>query len=180
MTTTFNVPTRSEVSPANQAIFDNLQKMLGFVPNLYAGFAHSEHALGNYLALQSGKSSLSGKEREVINLVVSQYNNCLYCLSAHTVVGKMQGFTDEQIIAIRKGDAAFDAKLNALTKLTLSIAANKGHADAALLDAFYAAGYNKGSLVDVLMVIGDKTISNYLHAATDIPVDFPIAPVLSA
>ena len=180
MTTPFNVPNRAEVSPANQAIFDNLQKMLGFVPNLYAGFAQSEHALGNYLALQGAKSSLTGKEREVINLVVSQYNNCLYCLSAHTVVGKMQGFTDEQIMSIRKGNVTFDAKLSALTNLTFSIAANRGHADAALLEAFYTAGYNKGSLVDVLMVVGDKIISNYLHAVTDIPVDFPIAPALAA
>ena len=178
MTATFNVPARSEVSPANQAIFDNLQNMLTFVPNLYAGFAHSETALGNYLALQGAKSSLTAKEREVINLVVSQFNDCLYCLSAHTVVGKMNGFTDEQIIAIRKGGAPFDARLDALAKLTASLAANRGHADAALFDAFYAAGYTKGSLVDVIVVIGDKTISNYLHAATDIPVDFPIAPAL--
>jgi hypothetical protein len=34
--THFTVPTRSEVSENNQAIFDALQKNLGFVPNLYA------------------------------------------------------------------------------------------------------------------------------------------------
>jgi AhpD family alkylhydroperoxidase len=72
------------------------------VPNLYATFAHSEHALGNYLTLQNGKSSLTAKEREVINLVVSQVNECAYCLAAHTVLGGMVGFTPEQIIAIRK------------------------------------------------------------------------------
>ena len=33
---TFNVPTRENVSENNQAIFDNLNKALGFVPNLYA------------------------------------------------------------------------------------------------------------------------------------------------
>ena len=46
---TFNVPTRAEVSENNQAIFDQLEKGLGFVPNLYATFAHSENALGNFL-----------------------------------------------------------------------------------------------------------------------------------
>jgi uncharacterized peroxidase-related enzyme len=180
MTTTFNVPTRNDVSPANQAIFDNLQKMLGFVPNLYASFAHSETALGNYLALQNARNSLSGKEREIVNLVVSQVNNCVYCLSAHTVVGKMQGFTDEQVIAIRKGGAPFDAKLDALARLVKGIAAERGRADPALLEAFYAAGYTKGNLVDVVMAVGDKTISNYLHALTALPVDFPRAPELDA
>ncbi len=39
MSTVFNVPTREEVAPLNQAIFDNLTKALGFVPNLYATMA---------------------------------------------------------------------------------------------------------------------------------------------
>lgn len=59
--TQFNVPTRDEVSANNQAIFDNLQKGLGFVPNLYASFAHSETALGDYLALQNRKKQPSGQ-----------------------------------------------------------------------------------------------------------------------
>lgn len=67
--TKFTVPTRGEVSENNQAIFDNLQKGLGFVPNLYAYYAKNETALGDYLALQNRKSTLKVKEREVINLV---------------------------------------------------------------------------------------------------------------
>jgi alkylhydroperoxidase family enzyme len=71
---TINVPTREQVTPANQALFDNLKKGLGMVPNLYATLAHSEHALAAYLALQNAKSSIQGKAREVVNLVVSQVN----------------------------------------------------------------------------------------------------------
>ena len=66
---TFPVPTHASVSPANQALFDNLKKGLGMVPNLYATFAHSETALPTYLAFQNAKSSLMGKAREVVNLV---------------------------------------------------------------------------------------------------------------
>ena len=79
------VPTRDSVSPANQAMFDTLKGQLGMVPNLYATLAHSENALGTYLALQSAKSSITGKAREVVNLVVSQVNDCEYCLAAHTM-----------------------------------------------------------------------------------------------
>ncbi|RAJ37009.1 carboxymuconolactone decarboxylase family protein [Pedobacter cryoconitis] len=175
---TFTVPTREEVTPANQAIFDNLNKMVGFVPNLYAAFAHSENALGNYLTLQNAKTSIRAKEREVINLVVSQVNDCLYCLSAHTAFAKMNGFTDAQILEIRKAAITFDTKLSALANLVKSITENKGHADAQLLLEFYAAGYTEGNLVDIVMVIGDKVITNYLHALTDIPVDWPLAPAL--
>jgi uncharacterized peroxidase-related enzyme len=173
---TVSVPTRDQVSAENQALFDNLKASLGFVPNLYATIAHSKTALATYLALQSAKSSLNAKEREVINLVVSQINECRYCLAAHTAIGKMVGFTDAQIIEIRKGRASFDTRINALAALVRSIAVNRGKGDSQLLEAFFAAGYTEGHLVDAIVVIGDKTVTNYLHGTTQVPVDFPEAP----
>jgi AhpD family alkylhydroperoxidase len=177
--TTINVPTRDQVSPANQEIFDNLKKALGTVPNLYATLAHSEHALGNYLAFQNAKSSITGKAREVVNLVVSQVNNCEYCLAAHTVIGKAHGLTDAQILEIRSGRASFDPKLDALARLVRNVATERGHADPALVDEFLAAGWTKANLVDAIVVIGDKTVTNYLHGTTRVPIDFPPAPKLA-
>lgn len=177
---TFTVPTRDTVSPSNQVLFDNLKKGLGKVPNLYATLAHSETALGNYLAFQNAKSSINGKAREVVNLVVSQVNSCDYCLAAHTAVGGMLGLTPDQILEIRGGRASFDPKLDALARLTRNIADKRGHADPALVDAFLAAGWTRGNLVDVIVVIGDKTVTNYLHSTTKVPVDFPAAPALPA
>ena len=176
--TTFNIPTRDSVSPANQALFDSLKSGLGMVPNLYATLAHSETALGNYLAFQNAKSSINGKAREVVNLVVSQVNGCEYCLAAHTVIGGMVGFSPEQIAEIRGGHASFDPKLDALARLVRNIATERGHADPALVDAFLAAGWTQGNLVDAIVVIGDKTVTNYLNGTTKVPVDFPAAPAL--
>jgi AhpD family alkylhydroperoxidase len=168
------------VSPANQAIFDNLKSKLGFVPNLYAILAHSEHALANYLAFQNGKSSIVGKAREVVDLVVSQVNSSEYCLAAHTVISKSIGFTDEQILEIRNGTAGFDPKLDALARLVRSVVVNRGHADAALVESFLASGWTKENLVDAVVVIGDRTVTTYLDAMTRVPVDFPAAPNLPA
>ena len=171
----FSILSREQVSPVNQVLFDKLEKLAGHVPNLYSVFAYSENALGNYLALQSGKSSLRGREKEVVNLVVSEINGCEYCLAAHTGLAKMQGFTDQQILEIRRASISFDTKLDALARLVKSITENKGHADEALVDKFYAAGYDQGSLVDVVIAIGDKIITNYLYALTGIPIDYPMA-----
>jgi len=176
----FSVPTREQVSPDNQAIFDNLKKMLSFVPNLYATFAHSATALGTYLALQNAKSSLTPKHREVVNLVVSQVNECEYCLAAHTAVGKMVGFTEAQILEIRSGRASFDPKLDALARFVREVTQKRGHVAAASTETFLAAGWTEGSVVDVMMVVGDKIISNYLHGVTKIAVDFPTATKLAA
>ena len=175
---TFSVPTRAEVSENNQGIFDTLQKGLGFVPNLYAYFAKNDTALGDYLALQNRKSTLKGKEREVVNLVTSQINGCRYCQSAHTVLGKMNGFTEEQVLEIRKGTASFDAKLDALAKFTASVVEHRGRATAESKASFFDAGYNEANMIDVVIVVGDKIISNYLHNLTEFEIDFPIAEII--
>ncbi|ADB40226.1 carboxymuconolactone decarboxylase family protein [Spirosoma linguale] len=177
---TFTVPTRDQVSAQNQQLFDNLQKGLGFVPNLYATFGLSDNGLGAYLAFQQSqtKGAFKAKEREAINLVVSQANNCVYCLAAHTALGKMNGFSDEQILQLRAGHADFDPKLDALVKLAKAITETKGHPATDLVDAYIEAGYAKSSVVDLILMVGDKIISNYLHSLTQIPVDFPAAPVL--
>lgn len=170
----FTVPAREEVAPANQVIFDNLQKALGFVPNLYATIAYSANGLSKYLAYQNAKTTLSNREKEAVNLVVSQVNGCVYCQSAHTVIGKMNGFTDEQILDIRQGKSA-NPKLNALVQMAESITKNRGNAEPWIVDEFYAQGYTNENLVDLILQVSDKTAMNYLHNLTKVPVDFPMA-----
>lgn len=175
----FKVPTRSDVTENNQAIFDTLQNKLGFVPNIYAFIANNETALGDYLTLQGRKSTLSGKEKEVVNLVSSQINGCSYCQSAHTAIGKLNGFTDEQILEIRGGSISFNGKLDALVKFTSSVVNNRGRASEEAKANFFAAGYDAASLVDVVLLVGEISVTNYIHNLTQVPIDFPIAPSLA-
>ena len=171
----FRIPQRTEVTPENQAIFDRLASMLGTVPNLYAGFAWSAHALSTYLALENGKSSLNARQREAIHLIVSQVNDCQYCLTAHSEIARMNGFTKEQIAEIRLGSAPFDRQLDAIVKLAKSVAENRGRSDEALLQVFFAAGLTNENLVDLVVVIGHMIVANYLQALINAPLDFPLA-----
>ena len=175
--TEFKVPSREQVSSANQEIFDALNKALGFVPNLYATIAYSDHGLKRYLDFQNAKTSLSNKEKEAVNLIVSQVNGCIYCQSAHLVLGKMNGFDDAQLLDIRKGKSE-NERLNALVKLAADITENKGNVNANNIEDFFAQGYSKETLVDLILQISDKTAMNYLHNLTKVPVDFPIAESL--
>jgi uncharacterized peroxidase-related enzyme len=170
---TFTVPGRAEISTANQIIFDKLQKAIGFVPNLYALFAKNETALGDYLGFQNRHSTLSAKEKEVVNLVTSQINGCRYCLAAHTGLARKNGFSDEQIREIRQGTAGFNDKFDALARLTASIVNQKGRAEKDSVEGFFAAGYTEANLIDLIIAIGDRIISNYLHNLTGIEIDFP-------
>lgn len=173
----FSVPTAEEVSPTNQAIFDNLNSALGFVPNLYATIGYSDNGLKRFLDYQNAKTSLSNKEKEAVNLIVSQVNGCIYCQSAHLVLGKMNGFDDDQLLDIRKGKSE-NAKLNALVKLAADITENRGSANDQNVEEFFAQGYTKENLVDLILQVSDKTAMNYLHNLTKVPVDFPVAESL--
>lgn len=175
----FDVPTENQVTAQNRQIFESLKSKLGFVPNIYATYAYSQNALARYLQFANGATSLSNKEKEIVNLAVSQVNGCSYCLAAHTTIGKMNGFDDDDILAIRKGTTSFGSKFDALTNLVHEITANKGSVTDETLEAFFAAGYTRENLVDVIVGIGEKTTTNLLHNVTDIPVDFPVAPEFS-
>lgn len=174
----FNVPAKEEVSDENRQILEQLENQLGFIPNIYATYAHSDTALGRYLAFANGKTSLSSKEKEVVNLAASQVNGCTYCQAAHTQLGKMNGFTDEQILELRAGKASFDPKIDALARLTRELIANRGRISDDVLENFFDAGYSKENLIDVIVGAGEKSITNLLHNVTNVPVDFPEAPEL--
>lgn len=173
--TQLSVPTREEVSSENQAIFDKLKSAIGFVPNVYAYQAKNETALADYLNLQNRKSTLRAKEKEIVNLVTSQVNGCLYCQSAHTAIGKMNGFTDSEILEIRSGEASFNNKYDALARFTQAIVEQKGKASEDVKEQFFAAGYTEENMIDVVLLVADKIVSNYLYALAGFEIDFPIA-----
>jgi alkylhydroperoxidase family enzyme len=65
-----------------------------------------------------------------------------------------------------------------LMMLAADITKNRGNASEANVNAFFAAGYTKENLVDLILQISDKTAMNYLHNLTKVTVDFPLAPVI--
>jgi uncharacterized peroxidase-related enzyme len=179
LNTKFKVPTKSTVSEKNKTILEKMESNIGFIPNIYATYALSDNALLRYTSFANGKTSLSNKEKEVVNLVVSQINGCTYCLAAHTALGKMNGFSDEEILEIRKGTATFHSKFNALAKFSKSVLESAGKIEEHVLENFFKEGYTQENLVDTLLAIGEKNITNMLHNVTKVPVDFPEASSLN-
>jgi alkylhydroperoxidase family enzyme len=88
----------------------------------------------------------------------------------------MYGFTDEQVLEIRRGQVTFNNKFAALARVVKETTINKGRPSEVAYDEFFEAGYTKANFVDVMIVIGDKITSNYLHNITQIPVDWPEVP----
>ncbi len=174
----FSIPDRSELTSENQAIYDKVRSQLGFVPNIYSYLAKHSTALPDYLQFIGRKSTLSGKEREAVSLVVSEINGCKYCQSAHTALGKMNGFTDDEILLIRRNEAVFSRKINALVNLAASLTENRGKASQETIDAFFDAGYTEENFIDLTFGVADKIITNFLAQTAEVKIDFPAVTVL--
>ena len=170
---------REQVAPETQQIFDGLKSQVGMVPNLYATAAYSHHGLTALLNLGETlkKGNLNQKEVEAVALAVGQANSCQYCLSAHTTIGKMLGFSEDETLDIRRGSVT-DPKLKALTSLATEITESRGLPSEESLAKFFEAGYSKGALVDVIGLVALNTFTNYLNHIADTEVDFPNAQKL--
>jgi uncharacterized peroxidase-related enzyme len=171
------VPTIEEVSADSKVLFENIHRKMGKVPNLYATMGYSSHALKAFLDMDAelSKGVFNAKEREAIALVVSQVNQCAYCLAGHTIAATRNGLTMEETIEIRKGHSD-DQRINAIVQLAKSISEEKGHADPDLFQQFYDAGYDETALMELIGLVTVRVYTNYVFAATEIPVDFPLAP----
>jgi uncharacterized peroxidase-related enzyme len=169
----FLVPNEQNVSEKNKRIFEELKGQFGKVPNIFAAFASSENGLEAYFSYLTQKNSLTDLEREVVNLIVSQVNECPYCLSFHSAIASRLGLSNEQILDIRANDIRFDRKLKAIAALAHNIALTKGKIVGDILLEFYEAGYDQGHLVDVVLAVGNITTLNLLYAITNVPIDWP-------
>tara|TARA_R110002049_G_scaffold78751_1_gene200421 strand:+ start:5382 stop:5927 length:546 start_codon:yes stop_codon:yes gene_type:complete len=181
MIDTIKVPSLQEVSSTSRELLENVQQKLGMVPNLYATIGYSSSALKAMLdteATLTKDASFSAKEREAINLIVSQVNQCDYCLAAHTALAKMRGFSEADTLAIRIANYS-DAKLNLVLQLAASIAENKGSGDTDLKEDFFDAGYDHKALVELIALIALRSFTNFVFSNIKVPVDFPAAAPLN-
>ena len=165
-----------ETAPeAAKARVEAAQKANGFIPNLIGALANSPQALTFYqeVGKLNNENSLTGGEREVIQIIAARTNQCGFCVAGHTKLATLKKLLSEQAIKASRdvNPAEFDdAKLKALADFTLAVMANKGAVSDAELAAFVAAGYRPEQAVDVVMGVALATLCNYTNnlAQTDI------------
>ena len=168
-----------EASTESQAIFEQLKKKLGKVPNLYATVGHSSKALSGILSFGQtlSEGEFNGKEVEAIALAVGQTNGCDYCLSAHTTLGKLNGFSELETLELRQGRSG-DSKLSVLASLAQEIVESRGHPAQKTLEAFFNVGYSKTALAELIGLVALNTFTNYFNHIAGTDNDFPQAPEL--
>lgn len=152
-----------------------VHKALGVTPNLYRVAGQSPAALDGLLALTGAlnHAKLGPKTREAVALAVAQANECDYCLSAHTLLGKGAGLTPEQIAQARDGSAS-DGKTAAVLRFARSLVANRGHASDAELAGLRQAGLGEDEIVETVALTVLNIFTNYLNHVAETDIDFPV------
>ncbi|AZQ63997.1 carboxymuconolactone decarboxylase family protein [Flammeovirga pectinis] len=163
-----------QVDESTQEVFVAIKQKVGMLPNLYAAIGNSSELLKGFLSFASTLEAgiFTPKENEAIALAVSQENNCNYCLSAHSALGKMVGFSEEELIEIRKGEIT-DSKFKALIKLASELTANKGNASQESIENFLAQGYSHKALTELIGMVVLRSFTNYIFSNGDFEIDFP-------
>src|SRR4051794_16689812 len=98
--TTVKTVAKNEASGEVKTLYAQIEKNLGKIPNIFLNMGNSPAVLKGYLNLSEAttQTSLPAKLREQIALIVGQINQCNYCLSAHTAIGKMSGLSETEIM----------------------------------------------------------------------------------
>ena len=174
-TMTLPAQSLSSESPRVRGVLEKAKKQVGFIPNMYARMVNAPGLLETYLVgydLFRKESGFTPVEQEVVFLTISRENECHYCVAAHSVIAdKFAHVPTEVTDAIRQGAPVPDGKLEALRTFTRTLLVKRGRPDRADVTAFLQAGYTERHILEIVLAISVKTLSNYANHLFETPVD---------
>ncbi|MBL4751921.1 MAG: carboxymuconolactone decarboxylase family protein [Amylibacter sp.] len=163
--TEFATHTVETAPEGSKAILKAVTEKFKFLPNLIGNMAEAPATVEAYTTLGGifAKADLSATEQQIIMMTINRLNGCTYCMAAHTTISKMSGVAADVIEALRNNTAIADSKLEALRQFTIVMHDSRGWPKEAQVQAFLAAGYTKQTMLEVVLGISYKTLSNYTN-----------------
>jgi len=169
----FTLHTQESAPIESKILLDESLKSWGMIPNLHAVMAEAPNVLKAYKSLHDlfQGSSFNNDELTVIWQTINVEHECLYCVPAHTSIAKMMNVDDAIIDSLREGRELADNKLQILQQTTLALIRDRGIPDKAVITAFYQAGYENRQLLEIVLGISQKIMSNYINHLAETPLD---------
>lgn len=166
--TQFTFHTPENTTSSTHDLLTGIQKGYGFLPNLFGYMAAAPTTLEAYLALNDlvSKTSFSPAQQQVALLAVSVENNCDFCSIAHSAIGKMKGANVQTLTSIATYNVINNPQDRALAGFAQTITKNRGRPAEAEVQAFLDAGFTKQQILEVILIVSIKTLSNYINHLT--------------
>lgn len=175
--TDFTIHTLESAPEDSRALLEHSNKAFGRVPGLHAVMAESPALLDGYKHLHrlfAEETSFDKDELTVVWQTINVEHECHYCVPAHTGIAKMMKVDDEIVEALRNETPLPNARLEALRTFTLSVVRNRGNVNDAEVEAFLAAGFTRQQILEVVLGVAQKVMSNYTNHLAETPVDEPM------
>ncbi|RUO67132.1 carboxymuconolactone decarboxylase family protein [Idiomarina ramblicola] len=171
----FKLHDKESAPESSKKLLDASEKAFGMVPNLHAVMAEAPGILEAYQQEHElfVNSSFNENELTVVWQTINIYHSCHYCVPAHTAIAKQMGADDSITEQLKKGASLSDSKLQALRLFTEAMLEKRGQVSETDLKDFFDAGYGNRQVLEVILGISQKTMSNYTNAVADTPIDKP-------
>lgn len=176
--TDFTLHTEESAPEESKPLLAEQQQTYGMIAGLSAVMAEAPGLLEAYKVVGNlfMNSSFNKDELTVIWQAVNVEHNCHYCVPAHSWIASNMGVSDEITNALRNETPLPDAHLETLRTFTLSVVRNRGEVDDNEVQAFLHAGFSKRQILEVILGVAQKVMSNYTNHFARTPVDAPFMP----
>ena len=163
----------------SKPLLENSQKAFGRLPGLHKVMAESPQALEGYQVLHKlfTETAFDADEMTVVWQSINVEHECHYCVPAHTGIAMRMKVSDEITQALRNETPLPSAKLEALRTFTVQLLRQRGDVFDSQLEAFFAAGYGHRAVLDIILGLSQKVMSNYINHLAETPLDAPVAPL---
>lgn len=163
----------------SKSLLENSQKAFGRLPGLHKVLAESPQAFEGYQLLHKlfTETDFDADELTVVWQSINVEHACHYCVPAHTGIAKMMKVSDDITEALRNETPLQSAKLEALRTFTVQMVRARGNVTDAQMQTFFDAGYSHRAVLDVILGLAQKTMSNYINHVAQTPVDEVFQPL---
>ena len=169
-----------ETAPdASKPLLESSQKAFGRLPGLHKVMAESPQVLEGYQVLHNlfTETDFNADELTVVWQAINVEHECHYCVPAHTGIAKRMKVSDDISNALRDETPLSSAKLEALRTFTIQMLRERGNVSQAQMRAFFEAGYGHRAVLDIILGLSQKVMSNYINHVAETPLDEPVKPL---
>jgi alkylhydroperoxidase family enzyme len=145
----------------------------GMLPNLHAVMAEAPTLLKGYQVLHDlfQKTSFDAEELTVVWQSINVEHDCHYCVPAHSGIAASLKVDQDIIDALVNKTPLANSKLETLRETTLAMTRERGVISDKQIEKFFAAGYGKQQLLEIIVGLSQKVMSNYTNHLANTPVD---------
>lgn len=175
--TDFTLHTLETAPEQSRPLLEDSRKGFGLVPGLHAVMAEAPALLDGYKHLHrlfGEETSFDKDEITVVWQTINVEHDCHYCVPAHTGIAKMMKVDDAIIDALRDETPLPNAHLEALRTFSLQVVRQRGNVTDAQVQTFLDAGYSRRQILEVVLGVAQKVMSNYTNHLAQTPVDEPM------